>query len=83
MNTSTIHARHSARRNSPSPAEVAATREARRLRDLERLEAGWARLCSPQPAIRYRSRCSRCAPLPQGMRCAACVLTAMLPGLRT
>jgi len=79
MNSVNLHPRTEPRRN--SAPDIAYDREARRLRDLERLEAGWARLCTPQPAVRYRSRCSRCSPLPQGMRCAACVLSNLVPGV--
>jgi hypothetical protein len=79
MNSTNLHARTDARRK--SAADFAHDREARRLRDLERLEAGWSRLCTPQPAIRYRSRCTRCSPLPEGMRCSRCILSNLLPGV--
>ncbi len=79
MNQLSLHPKTQPRRK--SGADFAHDREARRLRDLERLEAGWARLCSPQVTVRYRSRCTRCSPLPQGMRCARCILSNLLPGV--
>jgi hypothetical protein len=77
MESRSLHARPDARRN--SDAYAAAAREVRRRADRERLEELWDALTSPPPPVK---RCVRCAPLPEGMRCAACVLSGLLPGLR-
>lgn len=79
MESRSLHARPAARRN--SDAYVAAAREVRRRADRQRLEELWDALTTSPPKMPVK-RCVRCAPLPEGMRCAACVLSGLLPGLR-
>ncbi len=79
MSTLKIHARGLPRRNSEIIASnLAAMREARRQHDRAELEREWRRLTARAPQV----RCTRCANLPAGVRCSACVLSGLLPGLR-
>ena len=79
MDTSTVPPRTLPRRNSETvAANLAAMREARRQHDRAELEREWRRLTARAPQV----RCTRCATLPTGVRCSACVLSGLLPGLR-
>jgi hypothetical protein len=80
MHARNLHPR-TERRSFSADHYQAAAREDRRRSDRQRLEELWGALTAPAPATPVK-RCTRCAPLPEGMRCSACVLSGLLPGLR-
>jgi hypothetical protein len=80
MNPKSIHRPDLSRGNLAAiAANRAEMREIRRQRDRQELEREWRYMtATPAPHM----RCTGCAALAQGTRCAVCLIAAALPGLR-